>query len=1090
MHRSVLLVLLITLGFGGAAQAAPRLHSPTLSAAEVAFAHAGDLWVVSRSGGDARRLTTGVGMELDPVFSPDGRWIAFTGEYEGNFDIHLVEASGGVPRRLTWHPHAERVLGWTPDGKRVLFRSGRNSPFASQLFTMPVEGGLPSELPFPMGQQGSFSPDASRLAYVPYWNRTGSPVAHVSWRRYRGGRTSPIWIARMSDSAVEEIPRDNSNDWNPIWIGDRVYFLSDRNGAATLFSYHPEARKVTEVVKAGGADIASAAAGPGAIVYEQAGRLYLLELSSGQAKALDVRVQGDVASVRPRWSDIKDSIEDAALSPTGVRAAFEARGEILTVPAEKGDSRNLTRTPGVAERSPAWSPDGQKIAYLSDESGEYALHIADQTGTGPVQKINLGDPPSFFYTPKWSPDGKKILYTDKRLNVWYVDVAKGKPVRVDTEALEWPVRLLDPVWSPDSRWIAYTRTLRNNMRAVFLYSLETGKARQVTDGLSDARYAAFDRDGKHLYFTASTDAGPTTGWLDLSSWQRPVSRSVYVAVLDKTLPSPLAPKSDEEKDAAKKEEKADGDEGKDDKDKKDEPKPARVDFEGLDQRVLALPIPARNYTGLVAGKSGELFLLEDAPVLGFGGQGSIVHKFTLESRKTEKLYEGQGAHFRVSHDGEKMLLHKGPTWTIASTAKAPEPGAGALALDGVKIYVDPRAEWRQMFHEVWRIQRDFFYDPNLHGLDLQAAIRRHEPSLDGIAHRADLSYLFNEMLGDLTVGHLFIAGGDRPEVEGVAAGLLGADYAVENGRYRFARVYGGENWNPELQAPLTQPGVNVKPGEYLLAVGGRELRGSDNVYNFFEATAGKSVVIKVGPNPDGKGSREVSVVPVENEGGLRLLAWVEGNRRKVDELSGGRLAYVYLPDTAEGGYTNFNRYFFAQVDREGAILDERFNGGGFAADYFIDYLRRPLLNYWTTREGADFTTPFGAIYGPKVMLVNQYSSSGGDALPWYFRKLQIGPLVGKRTWGGLVGIYDYPPLMDGATVTAPRVAFWSPDGSWDVENHGVAPDIEVELDPQAWRQGSDLQLEKAVKTALEALEKNPLPKHRKPAYPDYNKGGH
>jgi tricorn protease len=1060
-----------------------------LSAAEVAFAHAGDLWAVGRAGGDARRLTTGVGLELDPAFSPDGRWIAFTGEYEGNYDVYLVEAAGGVPRRLTWHPGADRALGWTPDGKQVLFRSSRNSPYFSRLFTMPVAGGLPAELPFPMGQQGSFSPDASRLAYVPLWNRTGSPTAYISWRRYRGGRTSPIWLARMSDSAVEEIPRDNSNDWNPLWVGDRVYFLSDRNGAATLFAYDPAGRKVSEVVKGGGADIASAAAGPGAIVYEQAGRLHLLDLASGQPRPLDVRVRGDVASVRPRWADVKDSIQDAALSPTGVRAAFEVRGEILTVPAEKGDSRNLTRTPGVAERSPAWSPDGQKIAYLSDESGEYALHIAGQTGTGPVQKIGLGDPPSFFYTPKWSPDGQKILYTDKRLSVWYVDVAKGRPVRVDSEALEWPVRLLDPVWSPDSRWIAYTRTLRNNMRAVFLYSLETGKARQVTDGLSDARYAAFDKDGQHLYFTASTDAGPTTGWLDLSSWQRPVSRSVYVAVLDKALPSPLAPKSDEEKDAAKKEEKEDGDAKKDEGDEKDEPKPVRVDFEGLDQRVLALPIPARNYTGLLAGKSGELFLLEDAPVLGFGGEGSIVHKFTLESRKTEKLSEGQGAHFRVSHDGEKMLLHQGEGWTIASTAKAPEAGAGALALDGVKVYMDPRAEWRQMFHEVWRIQRDFFYDPKLHGLDLPAAIRRHEPSLDGIAHRADLSALFDEMLGDLTVGHLFIIGGDQPEVEGVAVGLLGADYAVENGRYRFARVYGGENWNPELQAPLTQPGVNVKAGEYLLAVNGRDVRGTDNVYSFFEATAGKSVVIEVGPNPDGKGSRKVSVVPVESESGLRILAWIEGNRRKVDELSGGRLAYVFLPDTAEGGYANFNRYFFAQVDREGAILDERFNGGGFAADYFIDYLRRPLLNYWTTREGADFTTPFGAIYGPKVMLINQFSSSGGDALPWYFRRLEIGPLVGKRTWGGLVGIYDYPPLMDGATVTAPRVAFWSPEGSWDVENHGVAPDIEVELDPQAWRQGRDSQLEKAVRTALEALEKNPLPKHVKPAYPDYNKAG-
>jgi tricorn protease len=434
-----------------------------------------------------------------------------------------------------------------------------------------------------------------------------------------------------------------------------------------------------------------------------------------------------------------------------------------------------------------------------------------------------------------------------------------------------------------------------------------------------------------------------------------------------------------------------------------------------------------------------------------------------------------------------MLFRQEQRWTIASTTTPLRPGEGVLRTADLEARVDPKAEWQQMYKEVWRIQRDFLYDPGAHGLDLKAAEARYRPYLDSVAHRGDLSYLFDEMLGELVLGHTYVSGGDMPQPTRVQVGLLGADYKIENGRYRVVRVYNGENWNPQLRAPLTQPGVNVTPGAYILAVNGREVRAADSIYSFFEATAGKSVVLRVGPNPDGSGSREVTVVPVANETGLRNLAWVEGNRRKVEELTGGRVAYVYLPDTASGGYTNFNRYYFAQVGREAVVVDERYNGGGQAADYIIDYLRRPLMNYWTTREGLDFTTPQGGIFGPKAMIINEFAGSGGDAMPWYFRKAGLGPLIGKRTWGGLVGIYDYPQLIDGGQVTAPRLAFWNPNGTWDVENNGVAPDIEVELDPKAWREGKDPQLEKAVEVVLEALKKNPPPKHKKPAYPNYHR---
>jgi tricorn protease len=491
---------------------------------------------------------------------------------------------------------------------------------------------------------------------------------------------------------------------------------------------------------------------------------------------------------------------------------------------------------------------------------------------------------------------------------------------------------------------------------------------------------------------------------------------------------------------------------------------------------------------MFAGKTGILFILESPPGTGdLDGTAELaLHRFELEKRKTEKILEGIAA-FDLSANGDKMLYRIGPGWFIAAAAAPVKPGEGALKLDDAEVYVDPRAEWSQMYHEVWRIERDFFYDPAYHGLDLKAAEKKYKPYLENVAHRADLNYLFREMLGELTVGHLFIAGGDLPDVKKIKVGLLGADYRIENGRYRFAQIYNGENWNPQLRAPLTQPGVNVQAGEYLLAVNGRNVRSTDNVYSFFEETAGKSVVLRVGPDPGGANAREVTAVPVESEAGLRNLAWIEHNRRKVDQMSGGKLAYVYLPDTAGGGYTNFNRYYFAQINKEGAVIDERFNGGGTAADYIIDYMRRPLMNYWMTREGEDFTTPVGSIYGPKVMVINEYAGSGGDLMPWLFRRAGVGLLIGKRTWGGLVGIYDYPQLVDGGTITAPRVAFWSPDGTWDVENHGVAPDIEVEFDPQLWRAGRDPQLEKAVEVAMEALKKNPLPAHKKPPFPNYHK---
>jgi len=1115
------------------------LRKPTVSKTQIAFSYGGDLWIVDRNGGEARRLTSDVGIEIDPVFSPDGTMIAFTGEYDGNEDVYVIPAAGGIPKRLTTHPGADQVVAWTRDGKRILFRSSRDSYSRfSQLYTVSLSGGLPEVLPLPMAFDGSYSPDSSQIAYVPFTNFVESWQRQRGLKHYRGGTASPIWIAKLSDSSVEKVPRTNSNDSTPMWIGNKVYFLSDRDGPVSLYVYDPGTKKVTLALQSNGVDIKSASAGPDAIAYEQFGSIHVFDPATGKQNSITIHVTGDFPAVRPHYVDAADQIQNADVSPTGARAVFEAHGEILTVPVEHGDIRDLTNTPGFAERDPAWSPDGKWIAYFSDESGEYALQLSPQDGLGEVRKINLGNSPSFFYSPTWSPDSKKIAFTDKRLNLWYVDIDAGKPIHVDTNPYDGAN--FSPAWSPDSRWMAYTRQLDSTLHAVFIYGVEDKTPHQITDGLSDTASAAFDKNGKYLYFFASTDVGPTLA-SSMGAFKIPVTRSAYVVVLNKDLKSPLAPQSDEEKVAsdkspappddckpageAKPEEKSaaekpdkgadkSGEAKKDEKkDEKKGEQPAKesektpevkIDFENINQRILALPIPARNYDTLLAGKTHVLYLLE-GPIVNDGTpSGHIVHKFDICTRKTDKLLDNIGG-FTISSNGEKALYEQLPprnplaagggpphgSWAIKpvdAIGKPSEPGKpdGTLHLEGMKVYVDPRAEWEQMFREVGRIERDFFYDPNLHGANLKALMAAYQPYVDNVMSRADLNYILADMLGEITAQHVYIFGGDRPEVKPVSVGLLGADYTIDHDRYRFAKVYFGENWNPGLRAPLTEPGVNVHQGEYLLAVDGREVHGSDEIYRFFLERAGKEVQLKVGPDPTGKDARTVTVVPIGDEHNLRLRDWMDSNRRRVDELSNNQLAYVYLPDTAVGGFTNFNRYYFPQNDRQGAVIDERFNGGGWLADYIVDWLSRPLLMTAMTREGKDIDIP-QVVFGPKVMLINQYAGSGGDALPWMFKRLGIGPLIGTRTWGGLIGIGGYPPLIDGGTITAPRFGLFNPTtGEFDVENIGVSPDIEVDLDPALWRQGRDPQLEKGVSEALTLLKEHPVPPVKRPKYPIYN----
>jgi tricorn protease len=1076
------------------------LQKPAMNKTQIVFSYAGDLWTVSRNGGVANRLTGGQGVETLVSFSPDGETIAFTGQYDGNTDVFTVPVTGGIPKRITFHPDPDHVVGWAPDGKRILFRSSRDSASRySKLFTVSTEGGLPEALPLPMAATGAYSADGKRMVYAPLdpGNLPTGFETFVSWRRYRGGRAGYLWVVNFADLSTQKIPRTDSNDVNPMWIGDKVYFLSDRDGSMTLFRYDPASKQVTKLINNTGKDIVSASAGPGGIVYEQFGTVHIYDLATNKEHPVNIDIMADLTEVRPRFENVARQIANAKISPTGARAVFEAHGEILTAPAEKGDIRNMTNTPGVMERSPAWSPDGKSIAYFSEWDGEYALFIKPQNGGGEPQKVKLSGNAAYYLDPKWSPDSKRVAFTDNQLHLFEVELASGKVTSVDTDYLYDLGR--DFAWSPDSKWIAFQKSLPNRLRAIFIYGLEGGKTVQVTDGMSDARNPVFDRDGQYLYFAASTNYGPTSSGLDMTSDEHEVTSNIYLAVLPNNIQSPIAPDSDEEKPA---EAKKPAEPPKPDA----PPKPVRIDFDKIQQRIVALPIPARPYIGLEAGKLGQLYIVEASSTGRGATPGAILSKFDLKTRKVEKLAERVAA-FDLSADGNKMLLRllpptpegvadggRGaatppplPQYFIVSSGVAVKPGEGALKLTEVMVNVDPLAEWKQMYHEVWRIEKSYFYDPSLHGVNLADSEKEYEKYLDSLGARSDLNYIFQNMLSEMTVGHLRGGGGTMPTARTVPGGLLGADYEIANGRYRIKRIYTGESWNPQVQGPLAAPGLNINLGDYLLSVNGRELEAKDDVSRLLEGTAGKHTLIRVGPDPVGTGSREMVVIPVASETNLRNQAWIEANRRKVDDLSGGKLAYVYLPDTANGGLTNFNRYYFAQTDKQGAVIDERFNSGGQAADYIINAMNRPLQGWWSPRFGAIYRTPAAAIFGPKVMIINEFAGSGGDMMPWMFRHTKTGTLIGKRTWGGLVGISQYPTLMDGGNVTAPNFGFFNPANEWDVENKGVAPDVEVDMDPKAVAEGHDPQLERAVAIAMEQMKANPVPQPKRPAYPNYQR---
>ena len=1055
------------------------MHQPAVSDSHIAFIYANDLWVADINGNNPRRLTIDEGFESMPVFSPDGQTIAFSAEYDGNLDVFTVPVGGGIPTRLTYHPYPDFVRDFTPDGKSVLFASQRNifTNRYAELFTVSKQGGPITQLEIPNAFWASYSDDGKYIAYTPISDRFNQ------WKHYRGGTASRIWIYEVATHEVLEIPKpaSGSNDSQPQFMDGMVYFKSDRNGEFNLFSYDTNSKEVSQLTSYDDHHVANISANAGKVVYEQGGYIHIYNPANKQENKIQLNIATDLLQMRPRFVSGDEYVRSGGISPSGVRVVLDFRGDIVTVPAEKGDVENLTQTTGTHEKEPKWSPDGKHIAYFSDESGEYALHVRSTGDSEMTKKIKL-DGAGFYTNLHWSPDSEKVAYVDNSRSIYMTNIDSKKSVKIDSDILYQPgvFRELFGGWSPDSNWITYTKILKTNFEQAYIYSLENLKSYPLSDGLSNVTEPIFDPSGKYIYMTASTDAGPVVNWFDQSNQDMRSTNSLYLVTLSKETQNPFARENDVEsiKEEGKEEGKNDT---KDKQAKKDEEQKLNIDLDGIMERIVHIPVPASNYYSLSAPEEGNLYYLDAG---GSFESPTMLNKYDLKERENKELFATSA--YDVSADGKKMLVYTKGNWFVTDTGK--EPSKSPLAVSSIKIKIDPKDEWSSIFDEAWRVNRDYFYDPGMHGVDWMAMKNKYEPFLKDVPTKEDLYRMMTWMFSELGVGHHRFGsrGDDFSEVDNINGGLLGADYVINNNRYQIEKIYGGLNWNPGLRAPLTEPGVNVEEGTYIIEVDGKEVTGDDNLYEFFENKANTLVTLTVSSSSDGKNSREVKVTPASSERALRNRAWIEQNIKKVDEATNGQVAYVYVPNTAYAGHEYFKRYFYPQADKKAIIVDERFNGGGQLADYVIDMLKKPVQSYWDFRYGEDMKAPSASIQGPKVMLIDETAGSGGDYLPWMFRKFEVGTLVGKRTWGGLVGVLGYPEFIDGGSVTAPNVAFYTEKG-FQVENEGVAPDVEVEQDPKSVIAGKDPQLEKAIEIVLSELKQNPSKSVPTPKYPDVTK---
>ncbi|MGV6945972.1 S41 family peptidase [Sphingobacterium kyonggiense] len=1099
MLKNILTLLALSAGHLVMAQSGGEtllLRNPSISEKHVTFVYGGDIWIADKSGQNPRRLTVNPAVEQNPIFSPDGSRIAFTGNYDGNTDVYVISIDGGAPQRVTNHPAADVLRGWISNDE-VYFTTQRELTYSlgARLYKSKINGSVDYPLPMPEANQGSPSADGRYWAYI----KNGDPTERdrVAFKRYRGGGMPSIWIFDTKTNEIQTVPGDKCNDVKPIWLGDKVYFLSDRDKTVNVFSYDVKTKQVEKLTKFSDYDVRTLNGRGNELVFEQAGKLHILNTASKKSTPLSIRLNADAMYKRAHYADLNESIRGWEVSPTGQRALFESRGEIFSVPKEKGDARNISNSPGSHERFPAWSPNGKWISYISDNGGQYQLVLRDQKAVNDPVYIKLGDT-NFYFQPTWSPDSKKLFYSDSHLNLYYVDIDSKKVVKVADDYLGSHTgrtyNMFQPTWSFDSKWISFVKTLQNGVTAIYMYNLDTKQTQQITDGMSNVSSPVFTRDGKYLVFNSSTDVGLTNSGLHMTAYDRRPQFNSYAFLLSSETPSFFKNESDEEtvkSDEPKKEENKDKEsdkandknKGKDSKaadskgkeaDKsKEKSKDIKVDFNNINSRILALPIPAGSY-GFDGHVENQLIYVRDRNI----------YAFDFNKMEEKPIAENAGG-FTISADGKQMLYSNRQGYYLVTAGQKVGGEAGKLKLDNIKLLVEPEQEWKQIYNEVWAMQKDFFYVENMHGADWKAVKAKYEKFLPYVNHRSDLGYLLNEMLGELVVGHSYIYPGDEPSAPSVSTGVLGADFTIENNRYKIQKIYSRMDWNPSFKAPLAEPGLNIQEGMYILAVNGKELTGDIDIYSLFDNTVDKQVNLKINDKPSLSGARDVVVKPISfgNEVALRRQEWVERNRKKVDQLSNNQIAYVYMPNTGREGYVSFNRYYFSQMDKKALLLDERNNGGGSVADYVIDLLSRDLIAGWGIRDGRSFTTPGNGIFGPKAMIINENAGSGGDMMPYMFRHKGLGKLVGRTTMGILVGISGYPPLIDGGSVTSPNFGVFDLKGNYIIENEGVAPDVFVEQTPKDLIEGRDPQLEKTVQILLEEMKTYPYKEIKKPKDP-------
>ncbi len=1038
---------------------APLLRFPTIHGPQIAFCYAGDLYTVPSSGGVARRLTSHSGYEMFPHFSPDGKWLAFTGQYDGNTEIYVIPAEGGEPRRLTYTATLGRddvsdrmgpnniVVGWKHDGKHILFRSRMHSfnDFIGQLYLVPLKGGLAEPLPLPRGGFASYSPDDKKLAY----NRVFREFR--TWKRYRGGMADDVWLYDFTTKKTENITQNAAQDIMPMWHGERIYYLSDRDSSRrmNLFVTDLADRTTRQLTNFRDFDIKFPSLGDEAIVFENGGWIYRFDLAGEKYSKVAVRILEDRVSARSGLTNVAQNVTNYEISPDGKRALFGARGDVFTVPAKDGRTLNLTNTSGVHERNSKWSPDGKHIAYISDATGEDEIYVVTPDGRGSPRQLTTGGD-TYKFEISWSPDSKKILWSDKKLRLQYVEV-ESKTVKKVTQAKAWEIR--DAVWSPDSRWVAYSQNEREGMDRVYLFSLEKDKTFDVTDGWYDSARPAFSGDGKYLFFVSRRDFAPIYSETEWNHAYRDMSR-IYLVTLAKGTPSPFRPRGEEDTEPAKKEEG------------KDKEKNLKVDTDGLSERILQLPIQPANYRNL-ASAGGTLYYIRQGSKDG----KPAFQMYDLTARKETALGSVNG--FEISADGKKMLVSQDGKYAIIDLPKAPVTISEPLKLTGMEMKLDHHQEWKQIFAECWRQMRDFFYDPTMHGVDWKAMRAKYEPLVPHAAHRADLTYVIGEMIAELNVGHAYVGGGDMPHPPRIPLGLLGAKlHRDSSGYYKIVKILHGERWDARLRSPLRELGVDAKEGDYLLAINGQPVNEMANPYEALVNQNDKQVTLKINSEPKEKGSREVVVVPIGSEGELYYHEWVTDNIKKVSNATGGKVGYLHVPDMGVNGLNQFVRYFYPQTHKKAMIIDVRGNGGGNVSPMLIERLRREVAMIDIARNSVPRTDPEAMVYGPTVCLLNEFSASDGDLFPYRFRQHKLGKLIGKRSWGGVVGIRGTLPLLDGGYLNRPEFSSYDVHGkTWIIEGVGVPPDIEVDNDPAREYAGNDEQLNRAIQEILAELKK-------------------